>query len=120
MKRTKLVVGLCAVMAVMLVAFSAPALADNGGNNNNNGNHHNDNNHNDNFNIVRHDNDNFNGFRHDNDFRFVNDNLFDDIDFDDLNDEFFVLSPFFFNGFDDSCPFAGDFEGAVTVADCFD
>jgi hypothetical protein len=56
-----------------------------------------------------------------NDFHFnrFNDNHFNDFRFHDFNDDGFVFfSPFF--GFDNNCPFAGDFEGPVNEFDCFD
>jgi hypothetical protein len=55
--------------------------------------------------------------RHDdNDFRFHH---FNDFRFHDFDEDFLFFSPFFF-GFDNDCPFAGDFEGPVNQFDCFD
>ena len=68
MRRIKLVIAV-ASMALLLVAFAAPAMAKGNA-------HHNDN-----------------------------------------NDNVFFVNEF---GFDNSCPFANDFEGPVNVLDCFD
>jgi hypothetical protein len=57
MRRTKLVLAAAALMVAMLVAFAAPAMADNGRHNDRNDN----NNHQNSFNVVR--NDNVNVFR---------------------------------------------------------
>ena len=44
---------------------------------------------------------------------------FNDFRFHDFDEDFLFFSPFFF-GFDNDCPFAGDFEGPVNQFDCFD
>ena len=58
-------------------------------------------------------------FAHD---HFFNDNHFFNDSHDNFRHDFFFDQPFFFNdfGFDNDCPFAGDFEGPVNEFDCFD
>ena len=81
MKRIALVLTAAAVMLAMLVAFSAPALADRNNNHHGDrGNHHGDRNNND---VVFVANDGFGGFDYD-----------DDVDSDDGDD----FSPFFAQG----------------------
>ena len=101
MRRIKLVLAAAALTVSMLTAIASPALADD-------------------FtrcrdlrgDFVRCNGDLFQGV--DNNFR-VN-------DFNDDDDFFFgspfFVSPFFFDGFDHSCPFWGDFEGPVNQFDC--
>jgi hypothetical protein len=113
MRRTKLVLAAAALMVAMLVAFSAPAMANNTNDDNvqrHSSNIFDDNHHNDIF------DDGDNCCRdHDGDFDFANfDNDFDDDDFDFDNNDFF-FTPFFFFAIEDiDCDGVDDdFDGGI-------
>jgi hypothetical protein len=100
MRRIKLVLAAAALMLAAFAAVSGPVMADDLNCRDARGN------------LIRCDGQLFepidNNFRFDNDFR--------DHNFD-FNPGFFFGNPFLF-GFDNSCPFAGDFEGIVNQFDC--
>jgi hypothetical protein len=108
MRRAKLILAALAVVVSTFAAFSGPAMADDLNCRDARGN------------LIRCDGQLFeptdNNFRFDSNFR--DDNDFRDHNFD-FNSGFFFGNPFVF-GFDNSCPFAGDFEGIVNQSDCFD
>ncbi len=126
MKRFKLVLGLVAVMAAMIVALAAPAMAKdndgkgkndrhlNGNNGNNGGNNHFDNR------LDRIDNHHDNWFDNDRDnivIRYVSDSNFDSDDFDSFYPYWgWGFYPYW--GSYDDCGF--DWDGPVTPADCWD
>jgi hypothetical protein len=116
MRRTKLVLAAAALMVAMLVAFSAPAMANNTNDDNvqrHSSNIFDDNHHNDIF------DDGDNCCRdHDGDFDFANfDNDFDDDDFDFDNNDFF-FTPFLFFAIEDiDCDGGIDEDALVCVVE---
>ncbi len=96
MKRIKMVLAVASV-AVLLVAFAAPAMAQGNMNNGSNDRHL------DQRDVQL-------------DQRLLNND--DDSDFVSFEDPFFFGVPSFFV-LDDFCPFAGDTEGIVNEFDCF-
>jgi hypothetical protein len=99
MRRTKTVLAVVAVMAAMLVAFSAPVMANNTNDNN----------------VQRNNSNIFDNNNHDNGWNNWNNNHndFDDDDFDFDNNDFF-FTPFFFAIEDIDCDGVDDdFDGGI-------